>query len=211
VALATLALASCRGESQPLILQHEDAAPLSPAPEQTLQLTASLNPLQSYRYVVKAEGTFEMPTEGVSGDFDLEGETRYVGPDRYYVRLAGGFGSLRFEEEAIEIGDPNWVRTDAEWREGRGSIDVDDFALSTFLEDVDLSELEGVSPKREKALGRHTLHYSLDSTEAGQLSTLAAMWGMPIREDVSERFRLELWLTEKERQPVRLAVYERGS
>ncbi|MFN8556249.1 MAG: hypothetical protein U0531_02500 [Dehalococcoidia bacterium] len=219
-----LLTAACRGDDTaatsatlgvPATPQPQAAAPAAqpaatttaqaqqPAAAQNDPVVAAdcLRGVKSYRYNGKASlrgGS----GGGLAGDVTFDGA--YIAPDRSQFRIS--FGSQAVE--TIGIGQDTWTKFgSAPWvKAPAGSQTGTAFAPDVFCESNlrDLAKA-GVRPTRDKVGATDALRYEFDKKAIGRLSGAFGANQADVSE-LPDNTRLTLWVTEKERWPLRVTL-----
>jgi hypothetical protein len=215
VALAALLFAACggddkkSGESGSGTSAGTTAQGGSPtARDDSLATTNCLKDVKSYRFEGKL--SFRLPSGTAAsvgtqqGDFTFSGA--FVAPDRSQIKadLAG------FSFEQVQIGSDAWTRIgNGGWtKSAADSSGGFSFTPESFCES-NLTELNkaGVKPTRDKVNGVNALKYEFDRNALNRLNDLfgnsdsaADLTTLP------DNTKLTLWVTEKERWPVRMTL-----
>lgn len=167
-----------------------------------------LKGLSSYRYSGKLKLTLPGDAGGAVGDAlgDISFSGAFAAPDRATTKIdlrGQGFETVTIGSDSwTRIGSGPWTRSDA------GGLGAGAFAFNPndFCRDnlANLSDA-GVKPTRDRVNGADALKYEFDKQAIGRLS-LAGGAGREGLDALPDNTRLTLWVTEKERWPLRVTL-----
>jgi len=174
---------------------------------------ASLADLESFRYSIEMHigvpGLKDALLPGFAALLsDVEIRGAVVAPDKSEMQMTLGESGRTMG--AVVIGEQTWFSSGEEWTETpNGAPDVSLLSpdkLSGSI--IDGGAFAGSEPAREKLNGVDALHYSQTQSGLGSLRELLGI-GEP-RDDLPVETKMDLWLTEEGRYPIRLVIDARG-
>lgn len=162
-----------------------------------------LKGLNAYRYSgrFKIAGGAGAGALSALGSEEIKLSGAFVKPDRVQTRIEFGSQAL----ETVTIGATTWTRFGtAAWTQAGGGgfgagISPDDFCQDNFN---NLASA-GVTPVRDRTNGIATLRYEFDKRAIGRLDTLG---GATAAAELPDDSRMNVWVTENERWPVKVTL-----
>jgi hypothetical protein len=203
---ATAATSGTQVTSQSTAQATAARAATSTAVAQGEQVIATdcLKGVKSYRYEGKIQ--LKLPAGATSGALpglelnDISFSGAFVEPDRNQFKVDLGFTSF----ETVTIGTDAWTRLGgAGWtKSSEGGIS---FSPDQFCQ-ANLTELNkaNVKPSKDKVNGVDALKYEFDKNAIVRVNNIFGNGGsLP---DLPDNTRMNLWVTEKERWPVKMTL-----
>ena len=160
-----------------------------------------LKSVKSYRYTGKMQLGSGLTGGAALAPNDITLSGAVVAPDRTQLKLEANGQAF----ETITIGSDTWLRVaGGAWNKTTGtspfSFSLDDFCRAN-LASIDTA---GVQPTRETLAGQSVLRYEFDRKALAKLNTSLGQAGSSA--DLPANAKMTVWVTEKERWPVRLIL-----
>jgi hypothetical protein len=150
------------------------------------------------------------------GDLKLSGA--FVAPDRTSLKLEGGQDSLLGGQaiEFIQIGDTSYTKIgNTGWQSASGAGNALDLTEGLdprqLCKSVEDSLRADVPSRKEKVNGVDAIRYDYDRKALEKLSEDSSFFGDLTGGELPENFKMNIWVSEKEKFPVRMVVSASGT
>jgi hypothetical protein len=189
----------------------------------TLQVSCG-DDLKAFRFsgrlLLQTSGTGGNSADPISAAASLLGDVKFSGavvaPDRASFKFEGGKDSL-FGGQAIEfiqIGDTSYTKIGGTgWQSatGSGALDLteglDPREMCKTIQD---SLRADVPSRKEKVNGVDAIRYDYDRNTLEKLEDAGGFFGDIIGGDLPENFKMNVWVSEKEKFPVKMTMFGSG-